>query len=241
MLSDSSNKGSSNRKKTIRQFGEIDTDNIPAVETPRSSPRKPRRDLDPRIIFKPDVISSIRGGDYQDDAHFARQINESYGNRRELMAPGYEDAIDDKETFAKKLYLARMGKSTLPRGDTGFSKLWKIIKEKSKQPPSYLVSQLTPSDPIPEEVKVAAEADPSTPLSKTIGTGYGSDIPCSISIFDDISRLEILIGGKRAENNSPELINEATEICQRLFLGRIMDIGTYRRFVDELVDDYVSD
>ena len=61
------------------------------------------------------------------------------------------------------------------------------------------------------------------------------------SVFDDISRLEILIGGKRAGNNSPELINEATEICQRLCHGCIMDIGIYRRFVNELVDDYYSD
>ena len=76
------------------------------------------------------------------------------------------------------------------------------------------------------------------------GTGYGyhgGDIPCSKSIFDDISRLEILIRGKRAGNNSLELINEATEICQRLFHGRVMDIGAYRRFVNELVDDYHSD
>ena len=90
--------------------------------------------------------------------------------------------------------------------------------------------------------KIAAEADPSTPLPKeekfASGYGYrGGDIPCSKSIFDDISRLEILIGGKRVGNNSPELINEATEICQRLFHGRVMDIGTYRRFVNEFVDD----
>ena len=67
------------------------------------------------------------------------------------------------------------------------------------------------------------------------------DIHCSKSIINDISRLEILIGGARARNNSPELINEATEICQRLFHGRVMDIGTYRRFIDELVDEYHSD
>ena len=82
------------------------------------------------------------------------------------MTLRYEDAINDKETFAKKLYLARIGKSMLPRGDTGFSKLWQKVKEQSNRPPSYLVSQLTPSDPIPEEIKVAAESDLSTPLPK---------------------------------------------------------------------------
>jgi hypothetical protein len=49
------------------------------------------------------------------------------------------------------------------------------------------------------------------------------------------------MGGLRAGNNSPELINEATEICHRLFHGRVMDIGTYRRFINKLVDDYHSD
>ncbi|KAL3874286.1 hypothetical protein ACJMK2_037325 [Sinanodonta woodiana] len=74
------------------------------------------------------------------------------------------------------------------------------------------------------------------------GKGYhGGNIPCSRSIVDDISRLEVLIGGKRAGNNSPEIINEATEICKRLFQGRIMDIGMYRSFINELIDDYYSD
>ncbi|KAL3858067.1 hypothetical protein ACJMK2_012683 [Sinanodonta woodiana] len=74
------------------------------------------------------------------------------------------------------------------------------------------------------------------------GKGYhGGNIPCSRSVIDDISRLEVLIGGKRAGNNSPEIINEATEICKRLFQGRIMDIGMYRSFINELIDDYYSD
>ncbi|KAL3870550.1 hypothetical protein ACJMK2_038603 [Sinanodonta woodiana] len=74
------------------------------------------------------------------------------------------------------------------------------------------------------------------------GKGYHrGNIPCSRSVIDDISRLEVLIGGKRAGNNSPEIINEATEICKRLFQGRIMDIGMYRSFINELIDDYYSD
>ena len=76
-----------------------------------------------------------------------------------------------------------------------------------------------------------------------IGDGFrfGGNIPCSKSVLADVSRLEVLIGGKRDGNNSPEIINEASEICQRLFQGRVMDIGMYRSFIDELTDDYYSD
>ena len=73
--------------------------------------------------------------------------------------------------------------------------------------------------------------------SKKSGYGYDqNNIPCSKSILDDVSRLEVLIGGKRAGNNSPKLINEATEICQRLFQGHVMNIKQYREFVDEIID-----
>ncbi len=46
-----------------------------------------------------------------------------------------------------------------------------------------------------------------------------------LSVFADVEQLEILIGGKRAGNNSPEMINEAADICKRLFTGGIMDIS----------------
>ena len=133
-----------------------------------------------------------------------------------------------------------------------------IIKGK-ELPPPY-------EESIPEEIRIAAEPDLSRPLPKKLpmavdpqsqsiqtkqiaaGLGYHggnlsgvSNVPCSRSIVDDISRLEVLIGGKRAGNNSPEIINEATEICKRLFQGRIMDIGMYRSFINELIDDYYSD
>jgi hypothetical protein len=45
----------------------------------------------------------------------------------------------------------------------------------------------------------------------------------------------VLIGGKRAGNNSVEIINEAADISGRLFQGGIMDIEIYRELIDELV------
>ncbi len=59
--------------------------------------------------------------------------------------------------------------------------------------------------------------------------------------FADVERLEILIGGKRAGNNSPEIINEAADICKRLFSGGIMDINVYQCLINESADDYYSD
>ncbi|KAL3875290.1 hypothetical protein ACJMK2_038212 [Sinanodonta woodiana] len=236
--------------ETLRQLGEMDVSDIippPPEFSDKSQPEKkkeklPRRDLDPKKIFTSELISLIREEKYKNDDDFANEIVDTYENRSGIMKEGYEDAINSKEEFTKKLYLARLGKSQLPRNDTWFPKLWNLVKQKSRQPPSYLVSQLT-SAPIPEEIKVAAEPDLSTPLPQNkSGKGYyGGNIPCSRSIVDDISRLEVLVGAKRAGNNSPELLNEATEICQRLFRGHVIDIGMYRGFVDEFVDDYYSD
>ena len=61
---------------------------------------------------------------------------------------------------------------------------------------------------------------------------------CPGNILSDISRLEVLIGGARAGNNSIEIINEAADICRRLFAGDIMDIDVYRELIDELVENH---
>ena len=83
--------------------------------------------------------------------------------------------------------------------------------------------------------------EPSTSrrLPTFTGTGYiGHDLDaiCPDNIINDVSRLEVLIGGKRAGNNSPEIINEASDICQRLFQNKVIDSHTYREFIDELID-----
>ncbi|KAL3841962.1 hypothetical protein ACJMK2_020038 [Sinanodonta woodiana] len=113
--------------------------------------------------------------------------------------------------------------------------IMKKVRDIFKGLPSY-------EEAVPEEIKIAAEPGLSLPKKSISGDGYhGGNIPCSRSIIDDVSRLEVLIGGKRAGNNSPELTNEATEICQRLFRGRVMDMRMYRGFINELIDDYYSD
>ena len=63
-------------------------------------------------------------------------------------------------------------------------------------------------------------------------------VTCPGNILSDISRLEVLVGGKRAGNNSVEIINEAADICRRLFAGGIMDINVYRELIAELVENH---
>jgi hypothetical protein len=73
-------------------------------------------------------------------------------------------------------------------------------------------------------------------------TNHGSGITqCPNNVLADVERLEILIGGKRAGNNSPEIINETADICKRLFTGGIMDIDMYQSLIEEITDDYYSD
>jgi hypothetical protein len=65
-----------------------------------------------------------------------------------------------------------------------------------------------------------------------------SSVTCPGNILSDISRLEVLIGGKRAGNNSIEIINEAADICRRLFQSQVMDIHTYRELIEELAENH---
>jgi hypothetical protein len=83
-----------------------------------------------------------------------------------------------------------------------------------------------------------------TKATKKYGKGYrgGNENslngPCPSNILSDISRLEVLVGGKRAGNNSPEIINEAADICRRLFQGGVMNINLYRELIEELVEGH---
>ena len=95
-----------------------------------------------------------------------------------------------------------------------------LMESDDKQPPS------------PEEdLEAYLEGDYPTGYS---GRGFSgevivgnSSVTCPGNILSDISRLEVLIGGKRAGNNYVEIINEAADICRRLFQGGIMNIEMY--------------
>ncbi|KAL3880861.1 hypothetical protein ACJMK2_033067 [Sinanodonta woodiana] len=183
-------------------------------------------------------------------------VNESLTIRlaKERLA-AIKQFIPIRDRLRKQLQMRQEQKddfSAIPRGDTEFKRLYDLVKQQSKQPPSYLTSQLSPQQKdvvIPDEIDIRTRDDGATGTSKKKnGKGYlgsgvvgSASITCPGKILSDISRLEILIGGRRAGNNSPEIINEAADICARLFRGGIMDVGVYRELVDELMDDYHSD
>ncbi|KAL3875390.1 hypothetical protein ACJMK2_033343 [Sinanodonta woodiana] len=74
-------------------------------------------------------------------------------------------------------------------------------------------------------------------METSLGKGSSDHtVTCPGNILGDISRLEVLVGGERAGNNSAEIVNEAADICRRLFQGGVMDIRTYRELIDELAE-----
>ena len=96
---------------------------------------------------------------------------------------------------------------------------------------------------IREEERQAAGSGYSNAKSYDHSKGFDSEVfdssvTCPGNILSDISRLEVLIGGKRAGNNSVEIINEADDISRRLFQGGIMVIEIYRELIDELVENH---
>ena len=85
---------------------------------------------------------------------------------------------------------------------------------------------------------LGTEGDPSDDSFATTGSGLGNNhITCPNNVIADVDKLEILIGGRRAGNTSHEITNEISDICRRLFTSGIMDINTYREFIDEITDD----
>jgi hypothetical protein len=185
----------------------------------------------PSKVFKKDTIDTIRCFDNWDQVidftaeHF-------YPGQRVIHAnPGYEENVYALDKWIRMVYLARIYRDVLPPKDKSFKAFSDLVKSRRDK----------------WQQRWKAGDDGATGTSKK-GEGYSvggsvenASVTCPGNILSDISRLETLIGGKRAGNNSPEIINEAADICVRLFRGGIMDIGTYRELVDELMDGYHSD
>ena len=89
-----------------------------------------------------------------------------------------------------------------------------------------------------QEERQATGSGYSNAKSYDQSKGFDSVLTCPGNILSDISRLEVFIGGKRAGNNSLEIINEAADIYRRVFAGSIIDIEMYRELIDELVENH---
>ena len=155
--------------------------------------------------------------------------------RNNLLEDEYEGFIRTRDTWASKIYLVKHGGDRISRKrHPGFYNFLAIVKG-DELPPPYT------ADPIPEEIDIRAEAGPKKVTAKGYSGGGNignSAVTCPGNIISDISRLEVLIGGKRAGNNSPEIINESADICRRLFQGGVMDINLYRELIEELVEGH---
>ncbi len=215
--------------------------------------------------FGVDAIADIKSAKNVEDLA-AIAVN-SFNNRKQFLNPEYADTIVNRDNWYKWIFRIRYNVNRVRNSDPNYIRYIRavdeyisfiqlptgqqqqLIKQQQQQqssPPSIqeilhhtrqqkLLSQSPKSQP----AQIKSEEGPS---DTSFGSGLGSGlITCPNNVLDDVDRLEILIGGKRAGNNSSEIINEAADICKRLFFGGIMDIDVYRSLINEIADDYHSD
>ena len=241
-------------KKTIKQLGEIDIDDSPPrptspivtfeeeeEEEQGATARKPEEEIIQGEEEQQDISSSrgkgripsliltkasrdeIRG--YQKDElidftakNFKKKLRDEY------IFNGRENRITKLEDWTRIVFLTSKYKDSLSAGD-GYKNFHQAVKNKK--------------DELEKKGTTQSYTAAGYSGSGLVGnsSSFNASVTCPANILSDISRLEVLIGGKRAGNNSPEIINEAADICRRLFTGGIMDIHVYRELIDELADD----
>ena len=242
------------KKKTIKQLGEIDIDDSPPrptspivtfeeeeeEEEQGATARKPEEEIIqgeeeqqdissrgrgkiPSLILTKASRDEIRG--YQEDElidftakNFKKKLRDKY------IFDGRENRITKLEDWTRIVFLASKYKDSRSAGD-GYKNFHQAVKNKKDELDKKSTTQSY----------TAAGYSGSSLVGNS--SGFNASVTCPANILSDISRLEVLIGGKRAGNNSPEIINEAADICRRLFTGGIMDINVYRELIDELADD----
>ena len=109
------------------------------------------------------------------------------------------------------VYKIKTGLNQVSKSDTRYSSFDDAVKLKDAENEQIRMEQqkLIPSRRRPRRQK---DPQPEDPEEDITGEGYQRGnisqnlIPCSRSVLDDVSRLEVLIGGKRAGNNSLEML-----------------------------------
>ncbi len=163
---------------------------------------------------------------------FGEAVFETFKNRKYLLKDEHKNDKISSEQWGDWIYKANKNIDKLYKGDEDYKNFREGFKEKQMEKQGK------------GKGKGKRQLDPEfsgsgiTPRS----TYHDSQI-CPDSIVRDVSRLEVLMGGRLAGNNSFEVINEAADIAQRLFQNKIIDLHTYREFVDDLMDHqgYYSD
>ncbi len=209
--------------------------------------------------FNKETVKVIQG--IKDLKHLAEFAVDGFSNRGKLMKPEYAKDIKTREQWQKSLYRIRMNVERAKADDILYQDYVRTIddliqsrREEKKQikktprqkTPKPFEQSLRDYPVEPKTLSIPREEeefqDNSDSSGSGLGNGLGSGITqCPNNVLADVERLEILIGGKRAGNNSPEIINEAADICKRLFTGGIMDINVYRSLINEIADEYYSD
>jgi len=202
------------------------------------------------VRFNEEGLAAI---DKTDPAEFPAFVATTFENRKKVLKPEQHKFVKSLQHWADILYKIKTKTSRVDKNDASYIEYIKAVSKvyNEYEKPQRLQLQQVESDeqpPSPEEdLEAYLEGDYPTGYS---GRGFSgkaivgdsgvrdSRVTCPDSIVSDISRLEVLIGGKRAGNNSIEIINEAADICRRLFQGGIMNIEMYRELIDELVEDY---
>ena len=168
--------------------------------------------ITPENTLKQPAIGYIRGIiDYGELVNYAAT---NFEDRADLTIAGHEERTNNFRDWAKMVYLAYRRLNEIPPDDEHDFRIF--------------------VDDVINNLKPKSGSGYSNRNSKS----FNSKVTCPGNILSDISRLEVLVGGARAGNNSMEIINEASDICRRLFQGGIMDIRTYRTLIDELAETH---
>ena len=209
--------------KTLRESEFLaESDPPPEIEITSDPKRSSEQKIEElRGRFNEDALAAI---DKTEPNEFPVFVVTNYENRRRLLNPDQYKYIKGRQHWADIFYKI---KTKTSRIDTNSVSYIQYISMVNRAFSDYEI----------QKTKLK--------LDKIKKTGKGispidsyANVVCPCNITSDISRLEVLIGGKRAGNNSPEIVNEAADICRRLFSGKIMDIHTYRELIEELVENH---
>jgi hypothetical protein len=193
-------------------------------------------------LMKPEHAKDIKTREQWQKALYRIHMNVEQARADDTFYRDYARATDD-------LIRSRREEKTSEKQAKKKTREQKPPKQKTPKPfeqslRDYPESPRTPSKPSKKKPPKPSEEEEEEfeDAQGATGSGLGSGlITCPNNVLADVDRLEILIGGKRAGNNSSEIINEAADICKRLFSGGIMDINVYRSLINEIADDYHSD
>lgn len=192
--------------------------------------RERRENIPSKVLYK-STIDKIRAFDSLEKlADFAAKDYDKSTRDANHINKGYHDKIRGLKNWTRIVYLANIYKNAIPRRDVKYNIFHDMVKNKREGGKGYSGDGFVSN---------------GSGLVKKSSIGnsksFNASISCPGNVLSDISRLEVLVGGKRAGNNSPEIINEAADICRRLFTGGVMDIDVYRTLIEELADGYYSD